>query len=52
MAQVDGHGLAGVPGSITFAVHALMLTSGQSLPLTGMETLEGRSLSNKVAPWR
>jgi hypothetical protein len=40
--QVDGAGLAGQPGTITFAVHSLNIP-GNVIPLDGTETKEGQN---------
>ncbi len=40
--QVDGAGLAGQPGTITFAVHSLDVP-GNAIPLDGTETKEGQN---------
>jgi hypothetical protein len=45
--QVDGAGLAGQPGTITFAVHSLQVP-GNAIPLDGTETEEGKDKYNTV----
>lgn len=40
--QVDGAGIVGQPGSITFAVHSLDVP-GNIIPLDGTETKEGQN---------
>jgi hypothetical protein len=46
--QVDGPGIGGVPGSVTFAVHSITLPDGETIPLSGTETKEGRPRVNTV----
>lgn len=41
--QVDNSGKMGLPGTLSFEVHALTLADGTQLPLYGAETKEGRS---------
>lgn len=41
--QVDGTGAGGAPGTITFAVHSITLTNGETIRLSGSETTDGRS---------
>ena len=53
---VDSSGLAGAPGTISFAAHSLLLTDGETIPLSGGETLDGRSRANTAGafgliPW-
>jgi hypothetical protein len=45
--QTDGAGMAGQPGSITFVVHSLAVP-GNTIPLDGIETKEGRDKYNTV----
>lgn len=41
--QVDGPGAGGAPGTITFAIHSITLTNGETIPLSGTETTDGHS---------
>ena len=45
--QVDGAGMVGQPGTITFAVHSLDVP-GNMIPLDGTETKEGQNKYNTV----
>lgn len=41
--QVDGTGLGGQPGTLTFEVHSMQLNDGATLLLSGTRTKEGQS---------
>jgi Chitobiase/beta-hexosaminidase C-terminal domain len=47
--QVDQSGLVGAPGTITFAVHSITLASGETIALSGTETMEGRPHYGRAA---
>lgn len=54
--QVDGPGAGGAPGTITFAVHSITLTNGETIPLSGTETTDGHSRTTAsqsiaIIPW-
>ena len=46
--QVDNPGIGGAPGTLTFAVHSITLTDGETIPLSGTETKEGQSRMKTV----
>jgi hypothetical protein len=47
--QVDKSGVFGAPGTLTFAVHSIMLASGETITLFGTETMEGRTRQGRAA---